>query len=64
MVVVTRASAGQVSILSEAETAAALLERIEPAQLPAFLDGQLPDDQLLVARAETVPVGGWKLDDD
>jgi len=52
----------KVSILSSAETAAALLERIDAAQLPSSLGGELADSELLVARAEPIPVGGWRFD--
>ena len=42
-------------ILSESETLAALLERIAPEELPPFLGGARPLDNVFVARAEQVP---------
>ena len=48
-------SRDKVSIFSAAQSLAAMLERVEPAQLPKFLGGEQPEERCFVARAEPVP---------
>jgi len=48
-------SRDKVSMYSSWSTPAALATIIDTAQLPSFLGGEQPEDQTIVARAETVP---------
>ena len=51
------ATQDKVAILSEAATSSALCEIISPAELPAFLGGERPDEETPVPLATPVPEG-------